>query len=102
MTFQVETCRFNLCFYYIILLTEIYINKVIYRINKQRANFVQKILLLNFLRKQVYLFSEKHPLLLSLDASSPLCFIYNYRIFSNLIRTLFTVLEGQKIRCGLE
>ena len=25
-----------------------------------------------------------------------------YRIFSNLIRTLFTVSEGQKIRCGLE
>jgi hypothetical protein len=26
----------------------------------------------------------------------------NYRIFSNLIRTLFTVSEGQIIRCGLE
>jgi hypothetical protein len=25
-----------------------------------------------------------------------------YRIFSNLIRTLFTVSEGYKIRCGLE
>jgi len=27
---------------------------------------------------------------------------FNYRIFSNLIRTLFTVSEGQKIICGLE
>jgi len=26
----------------------------------------------------------------------------NYRMFSNLIRTLFTVSEGQKIRCGLD
>ena len=25
-----------------------------------------------------------------------------YSIFLNLIRTLFTVSEGQKIRCGLE
>jgi hypothetical protein len=26
----------------------------------------------------------------------------NYRIFSNLIRTLFTVLEGQKVGCVLD
>ena len=28
LTFQVGTCHLNLCFYYIIVLTEIYINKV--------------------------------------------------------------------------
>jgi hypothetical protein len=27
---------------------------------------------------------------------------FKYRIFSNLIRTLLTVLEGLKIRCGLD
>ena len=26
----------------------------------------------------------------------------NYRIFSNLLRTPFTVSEGKRIRCGLE
>jgi hypothetical protein len=30
VTFQVETCRFNLCFHYIVVLTEIYIIKWIY------------------------------------------------------------------------
>jgi hypothetical protein len=29
-------------------------------------------------------------------------YIYIYHIFSNLIRTLFVVSEGYKIRCGLE
>jgi hypothetical protein len=29
-------------------------------------------------------------------------YIYIYRLISNLIRTIFTVSEGLKIRCGLE
>ena len=28
MTFKAETCRFNLCFYCIVVLTGIYVNKV--------------------------------------------------------------------------
>jgi len=41
MTFEAETCRFNLCFYYIVVLTEIDIIKWIYRINTQWDDFVQ-------------------------------------------------------------
>ena len=39
---KIETCRFNLRFYYIVALTEIYMIKWIYRIITQRDDIVQK------------------------------------------------------------
>jgi len=96
--------RFNLCFYYIVVLTEIYIIKWIYRINTQRDDFVQiqttALLILYKNVKIIYIYISLHFIIchnLKLSYCKRGLLVYGTAKYTGVLISLWPYQEGNKL-----